>query len=74
MRKPAYLMNDLEKERYKEVHGTTLLMLEEMYSTWQIAKAINLHPWQVEANIDEMLYILRKRVGLKRFLKTIFVK
>lgn len=43
-------------------------------SIWYITNELHLKPYEVESNIDEMLCILRKRVGNKRFLKTLFRK
>ena len=74
MKKTVLQMTADEKKRHVEVVGTTVQMVEEGRGTWQIAEKLNLHPYQVEENIDEILYILRKRLGLKRFIKSIFIK
>lgn len=74
MKKTVFQMTAEEKKRHVEVVGTTVQMVEEGRGTWQIAEKLRLHPYQVEENIDEILYILRKRLGLKRFIKSIFIK
>lgn len=74
MKKTVFQMNEVEKQRDIEVIGTTVQMLEEGRAIFQIAQRLNLHGWQVSENIDEILYIIRKRIGLWRFIKTIFIK
>lgn len=39
-----------------------------------MADKLKLHPSQVEYNIDEMLYVLRRQVGKRRYLKMLFQK
>ncbi len=74
MKRSIFEMNEAEKRLHIEMVGTTLQMIEEGHNTQHIAERIRLQPYQVESNIDVMLYILYKRVGLWRFIKTIFVK
>ena len=74
MKKTVSMMTPEEKQKAIEVIGTTVLMLEEGYGAWQIAAKLKLHPWQVTSNIDEILCIIRKSIGKKRFIKSIFIK
>lgn len=63
-----------EREKLAEIHGTTLVMLEQGYSDRQIADKLGLEDWQVRWNIDEILWIIRKRIGLRRFIESIFIR
>lgn len=67
-------MTESDKERFVEVVGKTMLGLEMGDSIEDIAKSVDLWPHQVEANIDGALYLIRKRVGWKRYIKALFVK
>ena len=67
-------MTESDALRLVEVDGKTMLGLEMGYSIWDIAKSVNLEPYQVEHNIDECLHLIRKHVGWKRYIKALFVK
>lgn len=54
--------------------GDILLWICEGQSMDYMSKKLNLQPWQIQHNIDEMLYVLRKKVGFRRFIRTLFVK
>lgn len=65
-----------EKQRMKvgEMSGKIMFWILEGRSTAYMTKELKLeYPWMVDDNIDEMLYELFKWVGIKRYLKIIFV-
>ena len=74
MKKTVFQMTEAEKKRHVEVVGTTVQMVEEGFADFQIAQKLNLYPWQVKENIIEILYVIRKRIGIWEFIKTIFIK
>lgn len=71
--KPLMLNEDQRKD-VSEMFGKIMLWILEGRSIWYMANELHLKPYEVQSNIDEMLYILRKQVGNKRFLKTLFCK
>lgn len=74
MFKKTFLLTDEEKHKVSEMSGKIMLWILEGQSIGYMSEQLNLQPWQVEANINEMLYVLRKQVGKKRFLRTLFYK
>lgn len=74
MFKRFFEMTKEEREQLADMVGKITLWIEEGRSTGYMSEKLNLHPKMVEDNIDEMIYILRKRVGRKRFLKIFFMK
>lgn len=74
MQKTISQMTKEEREKSAMALGTMILMLEERHSVTKIGKEINLEPWKVDWNIDELLYILRKYAGKWRFFKILFMK
>jgi len=74
-RKTLSQMTEAEKEKAAKALGTMILMLEERYSTHQIGEEIKLEPWQVDFNIREILYYVRRHLGKWQCIKEIlFVK
>ena len=67
-------MTEIEKQQLSKIIGDTFIMLEESYGIEQIAKELKLEPWQVEYNIDDILYRLRRRLGWRRYIRTMFIK
>ena len=67
-------MTEEEKQKFIEVNGKTILYLVEQRSLFDMAKKLDLEPWQVDHNIDELLYELRKSLGWKRYIKALFIK
>ena len=67
-------MTEIEKQQLSKIIGDTFIMLEESYGIEQIAKELKLEPWQVEYNIDDILYRLRRRLGWRRYIRTMFMK
>lgn len=67
-------MNEEQKKQYSKMSGDIMLWICEGQSNGYMSEKLNLQPYQVEHNINEMLYILRKRVGFRRFIRTLFIK
>lgn len=67
-------MNEEEKCKFSEMEGKLLLWICEGRSIAYMSAKLNLHPQQIEHNIDETLYVLRRQVGVRRFIKTLFTK
>lgn len=74
MLKQVFSMTEEEKQKFIEVNGKTILYLVEQRSLFDMAKKLDLEPWQVDHNIDELLYDLRKSLGWKRYIKALFIK
>ena len=74
MLKQVFSMTEEEKQKFIEVNGKTILYLVEQRSLFDMAKKLDLEPWQVDHNIDELLYELRKNLGWKRYIKALFIK
>ena len=74
MLKQVSSMTEEEKQKFIEVNGKTILYLVEQRSLFDMAKKLDLEPWQVDHNIDELLYELRKSLGWKRYIKALFIK
>ena len=66
------LLTDEQKKKVSEMDGKIILWILEGRSVGYMSDRLNLPPWQIQANIDEMLYILKKQVGIKRFIKALF--
>lgn len=67
-------MTEEEKQRFIDMNGKIILQLAERRSLLDMAEKLNLEPWQVDHNIDELLYELRKSLGWKRYIKALFIK
>ena len=74
MLKQVFSMTEEEKQKFIEVNGKTILYLVEQRSLFDMAKKLDLEPWLVDHNIDELLYELRKSLGWKRYIKALFIK
>ena len=74
MFKRTFGLTKEEKHKVSDMCGDIMLWMLEGRSIGYMSEKLNLPPWQVEANIDEMLYTLRKQVGKRRFLKILFIK
>ena len=70
----TFLLTEEEKCKVSEMHGKILKWILEGRSICYMAEQIGLEPWQVEANIDQTLYIYRKQVGKWRYIKMLFRK
>lgn len=62
------------EELVSEMNGKVILWILEGRSIGYMSEQLHLKPHEIEANIDELMYILRKHVGKRRFFKTLFVK
>lgn len=67
-------MTEDEKKKFVNTIGVTILCITERKCLYQIADELKLSTWQVDHNIDEMLYTLRKSLGWKRYLKVLFIR
>ena len=74
MLKEVNNMTEEEKQRFIDVNGKTILYLVERRSLFDMAERLNLEAWQIDHNIDELLYELRKSLGWKRYIKALFIK
>ena len=74
MLKHPISMTEEEKQMFVEMNGKMILYIAERRSLLDIAKKLGVEAWQVDHNIDEMLYTLRKSLGWKRFIKALFIK
>ena len=66
--------NEKNKSKYKEMVGKLMLNILEGNHMGKISDDLNLPPWEIEHNIDEMLWTLKCHVGWKRYLKILFMK
>lgn len=74
MFKRTYGLTMDEKYRVGQMSGKIMTGILEGRSDDTIGDSIGLPGFAVENNIDEMLYTLRRRVGLKRYLKILFMR
>lgn len=74
MKKEIYKMTAEEKEKFIKMSGSILLWIGERRSIKYMSEQLNLSHSQVEFNIDETLYDLKKQVGILRYLKILFIK
>lgn len=74
MKKTVFQMTDEERKRAVEVIGNTVLMLEEGRSIAYMSDKLNLQPYQVLENINEILYNIRRHQGRWNVIKQLFVK
>lgn len=74
MFKRTYELTMDEKYRVGQMSGKIMTGILEGRSDDTIGDGIGLPGFAVENNIDEMLYTLYKRVGLRRYLKILFMK
>lgn len=74
MKKTVFKMTEDEKRRLVDMSGSIILWLSEGRSIAYIGDKLNLKPSQVEHNIEEILYTIKKHVGIRRFIKILFTK
>lgn len=72
MFKRTFELTDEERRAVSKMCGDLTLWMLEGRDIGYMSNKLNLAPSQVESNIDELLYVLRRQVGIKRFLKTLF--
>lgn len=63
-----------DRMQISEMTGKIMRWILEGRSIGYMAEKLHMNPWQVEHNIDEMIYTLRKQVGVRRFLKNLLWK
>ena len=74
MFKRTFMLTDEEKRKVSEMTGKIMRWILEGRSKVYMAEQLKLDPWQVDHNIDETLYTLRKQIGRWRYLKILFMK
>ena len=74
MFKHTFLLTDEEKEQVSEMTGKIMLQMLEGRSIAYMSEKLNLQPWQIVYNIEETLYILKRQVGIRRYLKILFTR
>lgn len=74
MFKRTFMLTDEDKRKVSEMMGKMMLYILEGRSKVYMAEQLKLDIWQVDYNIDETLYTLRKQVGIWRYLKILFMK
>jgi len=74
MKKKVYQMAGEEKEKMAEMSGSIILWIAEGRSIQFMCDALKLSRDKVEWNIDEILYIIKRQVGIRRFIKILFTK
>ena len=67
-------MSEETKKKFVNTIGITVLCLSEGKCSYHISKELKLPPWQVDRNIDELIYTLRHTLGWKRFIRALFIK
>ena len=72
--KRTFMLTEEEKKKVSEMTGKIMLWIMEGRSTGYMSEKLHLHPYMIEDNIDETLYVLRKHVGKWRYLKLLFWK
>lgn len=74
MYKPTFALTQEDKRILADINGKIVIGCLERRSTFEMAQKLKLQPYELEYNIDEMLYVLLKHVGIKRYLKTLLRK
>ena len=72
--KQTFMLNNEEKKQVSEMSGKIIMWILEGRSIGYMSEMLHMSPNEIECNIDEMLFILRRQVGKRRFFKTLFVK
>lgn len=74
MKKTVFEMTEEERARAVEIIGNTILMMEEGYGPADIAEKLNLNEDQVVENVYEDLYVIRRAIGKRNFIKSLLIK
>lgn len=72
--KRIFLTKPEEKRQFSEMSSKIVLWILEGRSIWYMADNLHLHPTAVEQIIDDMSYILMRKVGKRRFIKALFTR
>ena len=70
----TFMLTEEQKRKVGEMHGKILFWILEGRSIVYMAKQLKLSPREIEENIDQTLYTLRKQVGIKRYIQILFWK
>lgn len=68
------LLTGREKQKISEMSGTIMFGILEGRSDTYIADTLGLSTQELNHNIDEVLYTLKNRVGIWRYIKMLFIK
>lgn len=71
---PSWKLLYEERQNISTMVGKIMLWCLEGQHIAYMSEQLKLHPQEVNWNIDEMLYILRKQVGWRRYLRVLFWK
>ena len=74
MFKPTFLLTEKERHEVSQMSGEIIRWILEGRGIWYMSEKLNMPPQEVESNICEMLYVLRKEVGIWRYLRILFWK
>ena len=72
--KKTFLLTDEEKRKVADMSGKIMLWILEGRSIDYMSDNLKLKPSQINYNIIENLYVLRKQVGRWQYLKVLFMK
>lgn len=72
--KQTFLLNNEEKKQVSEMSGKIILWILEGRSVGYMSEMLHLSPKQIESNIDEVLFVIKKYVGKRRFFKILLTK
>ena len=72
--KQTFLLSNEEKEQLSEMSGKIILWILEGRSVGYMSAMLHLSPQQIESNINETLFLLKKHVGKRRFFKILLTK
>ena len=72
--KQTYRLTTKEREQVSEMVGKIMLGILAGRSDRYIADTCGVSVQELNHNIDETLYTLRKKVGVWRYIKMLFVK
>ena len=74
MFKRTFGLTEEEKHKVSDMCGDIMLWMLEGRSIGYMSEKLKLKPWEVEENLNETLYVLRKKVGIRRYLRILFYK
>ena len=72
--KETFMLNNEEKKQVSEMSGKIILWILEGRSVGYMSEMLHLSPQQIESNIDEVLFVIKKYVGKRRFFKILLTK
>ena len=72
--KRIFLTKPEEKRQFSEMSSKIVLWILEGRSIWYMADNLHLNPTAVEQIINDMSYILMRKVGKRRFIKALFTR